>query len=1113
MKKQLLLFLAVLSFSFASAQIGQPADMTVCGGSQFYFADFATNTVLGSLSATDYTVTYHLSQVDADSDSNALPDLYLATTNQVIFVRLEENANPLNFQTTSFTINVMQMPIVGNQSFTACDSDGVNDGHMLIDLGSAAEQIWANTGTSFDTLTLTFYETQSNAENGVSPINWAVGYYNDVPYNQTIYVLAQSVSSGCWAISELNISITNCGTSCPMPSNVAAFQVTPTSFTLGWTSNGPETMWQILVTPEGSPGSENDIIVTSTNPFTLTGLSCNTAYSVSVRTMCGANGFSTWLGPLNVATTPCVPESGQPINLEMCSDTTQACFDLTQNDSYIIGGLNPAEYTITYYASESDASFETNPIANPSNYCVTQPGMASIEMYARLKETATGESQMFVFGLTVRQVTASNFTPIPMAQCDQDLDGMVVFDLTTVAAQINTANPLSFYTNSSDATSETGANAMANPQAYQMSATMGTQSMTIFVRENISGDCDIVYSLQLFASANCNSASACAAANPLCGSLGVPFSNTTNGPPAEAGINYDCLFTQPNPTWFFLPISQSGNLDFFISQQTAGGNGIDVDFICWGPFTSTVSSCNSAFLNTQYQVACSYSASATESFTIPNAQPGQYYILMVTNFSNQPGLITITHTNAGAPGAGDIDCTGIRMTAFLDSNSNGTKDSGESNFALGQFHYEKNNNGTVHNVTSATGTTSIYDTDPANSYDFNYTVDPSYTANYAVSPSSYSDVSVVPGGGMVEYYFPVTVTQGYDDLAVTIIPNGSPMPGFTYTNTVRYTNHGSQAVASGTVTFNKPSAVSIVSVSQAGATINATGFTYNFSNLQPFETRDIVVAMQVPVIPNVTIGQLLTASADIVPLAGDVAPENNNAVLNQVIFGSYDPNDKAESRGEYVLFSDFDSEDFLYYTIRFENSGTAPALTVKINDVLESQLDETSVRMVAASHDYVLDRTGNVLNWTFENIQLPYASANAEGAKGYVQFKVKPKPGYAVGDIIQNTASIYFDYNPAIVTNTFQTHFVTSLGNPVVSASEFAMYPNPTNGQVTVTLASLIDTITSISIYDMIGKKVLVTPSVSNVETLDVSNLSSGMYFVEVMTSAQIKTTKKLLIK
>jgi gliding motility-associated-like protein len=150
-------------------------------------------------------------------------------------------------------------------------------------------------------------------------------------------------------------------------------------------------------------------------------------------------------------------------------------------------------------------------------------------------------------------------------------------------------------------------------------------------------------------------AATCANADPFCaGGSALTFPNTVSAGPAEAGIDYDCLFTQPNPAWFYLQISVAGNLNFFISQQNAGGGGLDVDFIAWGPFATPL--CGGANLNAGTQVACSYSAAATESFTISNAQVGEVYMLLLTNFSNQAGQISLTQTNSGQAGAGATDC-------------------------------------------------------------------------------------------------------------------------------------------------------------------------------------------------------------------------------------------------------------------------------------------------------------------------------------------------------------------------------------------------------------------------------------------------------------------------
>lgn len=604
-----------------------------------------------------------------------------------------------------------------------------------------------------------------------------------------------------------------------------------------------------------------------------------------------------------------------------------------------------------------------------------------------------------------------------------------------------------------------------------------------------------------------SSGSTCVQANIFCGATGITFANTIGG--GNAGP-LACLGTTPNASWFYLPISGSGPIALNISQASSSGAGIDVDYAVYGPFTDTVTPCVDGLIPSNL-VGCSYSAASVENTTITNAQAGQYYLMITTNFSNQPGNITIAQTNTGVPGAGVISCSDLRLrlNSFLDLNNNGTKDTTEPNFPLGQFQYEVNNDGITHNLVAPAGIYNLFETNPANSYDVGFTIDPQYATNYSTS-ASYSNVYT---GSL--YNFPVTVTTPYNDLSITTIPTMSPRPGFIYENKIVYSNLGNQTIAAGTLAFNKDANVSITSISQTGTTATTTGFTYNFTNLLPFETRTFSVFMQVPTIPTVTDGQVLTNTSSITAVTGETILENNTSSVAQIIVNSYDPNDKVESHGGKILYSSFTANDYLYYTIRFENEGTASAINVKVNDVLDAKLDETSLRMISASHPYALDRVGNALSWRFDNIQLPVSIANSSVGKGYISFKIKPKPNYAVGDIIPNSASIYFDFNPAIVTNTFTTEFVSVLSTSQFENADFVFYPNPAADFITISTKDLAGSITKTTVFDVMGKQIItnIPSGDKSTEVLDITSLTTGIYFIEVTTSNNLKVVKKLLVK
>lgn len=137
-------------------------------------------------------------------------------------------------------------------------------------------------------------------------------------------------------------------------------------------------------------------------------------------------------------------------------------------------------------------------------------------------------------------------------------------------------------------------------------------------------------------------ANICTDAEPICSSTEFSFLNTSDSSTAELGPDYGCLLTQPNPAWFFLQIGQSGDVNLIIEQsETLGGSpNLDVDFILYGPFLNVMDACDTS-LTASNTIDCSYSPNGIENANIPNAVSGEYYLLLVTNFSGNAGFISI----------------------------------------------------------------------------------------------------------------------------------------------------------------------------------------------------------------------------------------------------------------------------------------------------------------------------------------------------------------------------------------------------------------------------------------------------------------------------------------
>ena len=153
-------------------------------------------------------------------------------------------------------------------------------------------------------------------------------------------------------------------------------------------------------------------------------------------------------------------------------------------------------------------------------------------------------------------------------------------------------------------------------------------------------------------------------ADPFCSDTGILFSNTSDNSFAETGPDYGCLATQPNPSWFYIKIDEPGVLTLRIEQNTQAdfnGIGLDVDFIAWGPFRENrlqdIQSGNYGLLNNASEIDCSYSPDFVEELNINNAQNGEYYLILITNYDGGSGYIRMNETNPGDVGVGTTDCS------------------------------------------------------------------------------------------------------------------------------------------------------------------------------------------------------------------------------------------------------------------------------------------------------------------------------------------------------------------------------------------------------------------------------------------------------------------------
>jgi hypothetical protein len=223
-----------------------------------------------------------------------------------------------------------------------------------------------------------------------------------------------------------------------------------------------------------------------------------------------------------------------------------------------------------------------------------------------------------------------------------------------------------------------------------------------------------------------------------------------------------------------------------------------------------------------------------------------------------------------------------------------------------------------------------------------------------------------------------------------------------------------------------------------------------------------------------------------------------------VVHNPHDPNLKQVYPTGNI---DTGAAQWLTYTIYFQNTGNDTAYTVVVKDTLSAYADASTFQYLASSHKAVIQLFGSAMAFTFPKISLVDSATNPSLSEGWIQYKVKSKPNLPLYTQIKNTAYIYFDANPAIVTNTTLNTVDTAtiaLGiKPIAGSGITLLYPNPNKGSFTLQTAACIGSDYIIS--DMLGNMIAQQAIRSNIQAIELPEAIEGVYTLTVKGARPVR--------
>ncbi len=241
-------------------------------------------------------------------------------------------------------------------------------------------------------------------------------------------------------------------------------------------------------------------------------------------------------------------------------------------------------------------------------------------------------------------------------------------------------------------------------------------------------------------------------------------------------------------------------------------------------------------------------------------------------------------------------------------------------------------------------------------------------------------------------------------------------------------------------------------------------------------------------------------------------------LLCKVVVSSFDPNIKVAYPEGYDTPHFINANTDIEYVIHFQNTGTAEAELVVIQDRISPLLDPASIRLGTSSHAYDFELfSDGIIKFTFEDIMLPDSTSNEAESHGFIQFTIAQKANLPVGTEIHNEAAIYFDFNSPIITNqtlhTIGDNSVSvNIGDVERPGVSVQVYPNPFELMTTFKIDMDNPEHLKLQLFDVRGRIIRQRQFNGNTYQFYKNDLPSGIYFYNISDKKGLINTGKILI-
>jgi hypothetical protein len=193
------------------------------------------------------------------------------------------------------------------------------------------------------------------------------------------------------------------------------------------------------------------------------------------------------------------------------------------------------------------------------------------------------------------------------------------------------------------------------------------------------------------------------------------------------------------------------------------------------------------------------------------------------------------------------------------------------------------------------------------------------------------------------------------------------------------------------------------------------------------------------------------------------------------------------------------------FRVHYQNTSNDTIQSIVIRDSLDNFFFPQVFEVISSTNPCSTSRVGSIVEFYFQDLQLPPASENSDASHVSLIFKIGADTPLQPGDTVFNKAQLFIPNQPASFTNDVKIYMpnISGFSMGINKSPAIRLIPNPAN-QVVIIEGNYTNN--NLTLVDLLGRQIRHMNLQGTNPSVDMEGLAKGIYHVVIHLETSIIT-------